>query len=191
MAELLKLRMNVPEVIALQFATGKIVESTIPNAPNQVMFRLCDGRRTFLPLSAADRIREAGIQPMQEFEIVKAGANDIRVRTFLAANEPQGTPAAIAQRTSAAQSETPRNGNGNTPLPPPPPPAQQAPPPFEPTNNAATNRMMACFKTAIDAIAEAQEYLKNQGIPITLTGDNITSAALSCYINECRNGGGR
>jgi len=59
-----------------------------------------------------------------------------------------------------------------------------------PATVAQTNtvRMMACFLVALDAVNEAQSYAKAKGIGITFTSDNVTSAALSCFINECKGG---
>jgi hypothetical protein len=49
-------------------------------------------------------------------------------------------------------------------------------------------RMMSCFMAAIDAVAEAQVYATRKGLGITFSSCNITSTALSCYINECKSG---
>ena len=172
MAQLLKLRLNVPEVIALQFATGKIVESTIPNAPNQVLFTLCDGRRTFLPLSAADSIREAGIQAMQEFEIVKASANDFRVRPMGAGAAGSIATQAIAQTTQA----TTNSSNGITALPAPPQAAAPAPPPA-PELNPASLKLMSCLKCAIDAAVEAEAYAVRRGLELRFSSEDIRTMA--------------
>lgn len=48
--------------------------------------------------------------------------------------------------------------------------------------------MAECFRRALDAIAEAQEYSNRKALGIAFTSDNVTSAALSAYINELREG---
>jgi hypothetical protein len=83
----------------------------------------------------------------------------------------------------------------SAPMPQPaqaPPPAQATQPIAAPVATpAASSKLMACFMSALDAVNEAQTYARNKGIGITFSSDNVTSAALSCYINECRNGGAR
>jgi hypothetical protein len=181
MAELLKLKMNVPEVIALQFAIGKNVESTIPNAPYQVMFTLCDGRRTFQPLSFADRIREAGIQASQPFEVTRVSANNFRVRTFEEGTVVSATPPAIAQQASPAQSATPRNGNG-APAPPPPPARPAAPPPppadFAPRSKAA----MAAYKDAVDTFVKMKAYAQTKGLALDVRCEDVRCLAATFMI---------
>lgn len=192
--EKLKLRVGVPAIIALQNTTGKIKESSIPNAPSDVMFTLCDGRVAFLPMNVADRIRQAGIQAGQSFEILKASMYDFRLKKIGAGSAAETAPPAIAQTTtSAAQSATPRNGNGNAPPPPPLParPPAAAPPslPAAPTPTA-TNQLMGCFMQAIDAIQEAQLYANRKGLGITFSSEDVRATAISCWIG-CNKGGAR
>jgi hypothetical protein len=192
MAELLKLKMNVPEVIALQFATGKIVESTIPNAPNQVLFTLCDGRRTFLPLSAADRIREAGIQAMQQFEILKASANDFRVRPIGAGSAVSAAPPANAQQTSAAESATPPNGNRNNGSALPPQTAPPAPPaPGQGRQKMSLNslRWMAAYKEATDILVEEKAYALSRGLAVEIRCEDIRCLVAAMMIDKSKGGG--
>jgi hypothetical protein len=87
--------------------------------------------------------------------------------------------------TSGAQqagktNNTQPNGNAAPPAAAPVTPA---------TPNPASAKMMACFMAAIDAVSEAQAYATRKGLGITFSSENVTSAALSCYINDCRNGG--
>jgi hypothetical protein len=48
--------------------------------------------------------------------------------------------------------------------------------------------MMAAFAAAIEAIAESQAALQRKGIGITLTSDNLTSTALSIFIQASKGG---
>lgn len=194
MAELLKLKIGVPEIIALQFATGKIIESTMPNAPNQVMFTLCDGRRTFLPLSAADRIREAGIQAMQTFEILKKTADDFQVRpVYSAASTASTVPAATAQ-TAAPHSN---NGYHNpAPLPPPPPPPAVSPaiqpPALHPATTTCTKVLASALIASIDAYLLAADYARAKGIQVSMDFDinaedmraSATTLMIECFKRE-------
>jgi hypothetical protein len=48
--------------------------------------------------------------------------------------------------------------------------------------------MMAAFAVAVEALAETQSALNRRGLGITLTSDNLTSCALSIFINNCKEG---
>jgi hypothetical protein len=194
MADLLKLQKDEPAIIALAFAEGKIVESTIPNAPNQVMFTLCDGRRTFLPLIAADKIREAGIRAREEFEIVKLGPHSYRVRKLDSGPyvpppyEERAAPAsshASAARVTGPSTYTTNNGNTSAP----PSPARPAEPARTITPAAAC--MCAAMCSAVDAIVETQAYATRKGIGLTFSEESVCKIGLSIYIDNCRNGGAR
>jgi hypothetical protein len=77
------------------------------------------------------------------------------------------------------------NGNNNGHAAPP------AAPPPEHRVTSQSSKLMSCFLSAIDAVSEAQAYATRKGLGITFSSENVTSAALSCYINECKNGGAR
>src|SRR5580658_6513205 len=128
--EKLRLRVGVPAIIAIQNMTGKLQPSTIPDTPSDVMFTLVDGRVAFLPMNVADRIRQAGIQAGQTFEILKASMHDFRLRKIGAGSTVSPVPPAIAQTTtSAAPSATSRNGNGSNGQSPSAPATPPAPAP--------------------------------------------------------------
>jgi hypothetical protein len=185
--EKLQLRVGVPAIIALQSTTGKLKESKIPNCPSDVQFTLVDGRVAYLPMTVADRIRQAGIQAGQNFEIVKASMHDFRLRKIGAGSAVSAAPPAIAQTTtSAAPSATSRNGqNNSSQVPaggPPAPPHVSVP--------TATNQLMGCFMQAIDAIQEAQLYANRKGLGITFSSEDVRATAISCWIG-CNKGGAR
>jgi len=195
---ILKLQNNVPAVIALQFATGKIAESTIPNAPSQVMFTLCDGRKLFVPLSVADSIRAAGIQAGSDFEILKASAHDYRIRFLGEAVAAQTAPAPnyTSNYTGSQHNAAPppAQSNGHHAPPPAPPPVQPAAPPVAPAalkTSPAAACMMAAMCSAVDAILETQAYATRRGLGLTFSEESVRAIGLSIYIDQCRNGGAR
>ena len=67
--ETLKLKTNVPELIALAFADGKPVQSQFGG--DQVFFSLVDGRGFYCAPFVAQKIKDAGIGARQVFEICK------------------------------------------------------------------------------------------------------------------------
>jgi hypothetical protein len=191
----LRFTQNVPQVIALQFSEGKIKPSSIPGNPDDMQYALATppGMTAYLPISAAEMIRRAGITARQPFEICKVGKDDYRINTLngpgRAANAPVAESQVQGNYTNTSPNHTPAapppaNGNGNRPANP------VAPPPDHRVTPQAT-KLMSCFLSAIDAVAEAQTYATRKGLGITFSSENVTSAALSCFINECRNGGTR
>ena len=48
--------------------------------------------------------------------------------------------------------------------------------------------MMACFMTAIDSVAEAQQYADRRGLKVTFTSEDVRSVAISCYIQCAKEG---
>lgn len=175
---------NSPEIIALQFQTGKMVESKF--GTSQVMFTLVDGRVTFLPPFIADRIREEKIAARQPFEIVRHNPTtwDIKpLQANLASAGQKETGAAPRKNTPVSSTATPAYGHQAPQQPPQSTAAPAVPPPA-----AGSNRLMACFLMSIDAIAEAQSYAKRKELSITFTAEDVRAAALSCYINMCKEG---
>lgn len=188
MAEVLELQTNIPQIIALAYADGKTFPSKIQGAPDQVMFTLTNGMRVFWPEPFANTIKAAGIAAREQFEVCKREI--AKGRTQFQIRRLDEAPAAAPPRVTAP---------ARAPEPPPPAwdefrdrgDAYEAPaPPALPANRVTTQsaRMMACFLAAIDAVQEAQQYSTRKGLGITFTSDNITSAALSCYISECKGG---
>ncbi|HVY94510.1 MAG TPA: hypothetical protein VHA14_17230 [Bryobacteraceae bacterium] len=189
--EKLKLFVGQPEVIAIRSLPGTIKPSSIPGRASDVMFTLVDGRTVFLPLSVADRIYAAKIQPGQAFEIRKESQHDYQLRMIGAANAVSPAPAAVAASVNTGI-PTNRNGNTHTPAaPPPPPPADPDPPVGTSAPSTATRRLMGCFKMAIDSIAEAQDYARRKNVGITFTSEDVRAVAISCWIQCEKNGGCR
>jgi hypothetical protein len=195
MADILRLQTNIPERIALKFATPRIVESAM-NGRSDAMYTLTDGRVTYLPLQAQSAIEAAGVRAYQPFEIVKAKVGretEYQIRIMAEGAAATAPTAMNAPAANATSGPTQPNGNGMNAAPYNPPPA--APPALPPVQPQYTGSgepecavMMSCFKAALDAVSEAQTYARNKGIGITFTSDNVTSAALSCYISRCKGG---
>jgi len=197
---------NVPQVIALAFSEGKIKPSTLPGRPDDILYTLSTppGMTTYLPISAAEMIRRAGITARVPFEICKVGKDDYRVNTINGGGG-RAFDAPVTESQVQGSNYTNYTSPNHTAAPPPPeriytapvppsPPAPRAMAPAPPTPagerqvTTQSARMMACFLAAIDAVAEAQTYATRKGLGITFSSENVTSAALSCYINECRGG---
>ena len=183
---ILKLQTNVPEVIALQFATGKIAVSTIPNAPNQVLFTLCDGRKLYLPLSVADRIRDAGITAGRTFQILKVSAHDYRVGILAESGVAQTAhPPVMNNDMSREHSPAPPPPPALLPPPPAPPPQPAAAPPPGPATVSplVTTKLMGCLMAAIDAAIEAETYATRKGLELRFSSEDIRTMANTIAMN--------
>jgi hypothetical protein len=183
-----------PEIIAITAIPGMTAQSQI--GPPEVKFRLVDGRAWYVPPAVADEIYRLRIAPNQQFEVVKFGRmkHELRITPIqprlngngAALTTPQ--PAATRSQQQHTTYPTPNRTPDAGPLPAwdeqneQPAPAKTAP------ALTQSGRMMACFLAAIDAIAGAQTYADRRGLKVTFGPENVTSAALSCYINECKGG---
>jgi len=67
----LMLQPNVPELIALKYPTGKIVDSRFGPDEKQVYFSLVDGRAAYLSLGIANKIYALQLGNREEFYICK------------------------------------------------------------------------------------------------------------------------
>jgi len=79
----------------------------------------------------------------------------------------------------------PPASNGHIPPPPAPTPPPVAP---TPVPAAATSKLMACFMTSIDSVAEAQAYADRRGLKVTFTSEDVRACAITCYIETCKGG---
>jgi hypothetical protein len=171
----LQLRTNVPEVIALQFTTGKEVESTFNGT--EVLFSLEDGRIWYVHPSVARKIDALSLGKGEPFEVVKVEAPGGKGFTYDVKHVAQA--AAALPSTDSRQNGTATTQVVHT--------AQQNSSTAA-SSSPAAQRMMAAFAAAIEAIAESQAALQRKGIGITLTSDNLTSTALSIFIQASKGG---
>jgi hypothetical protein len=65
---ILRPEINIPVEVALQYTSGKEVEGQY--GP-QMLFTLTNGQKLYLPLPAADKIDELGLEPHEPFELCK------------------------------------------------------------------------------------------------------------------------
>lgn len=185
MATIIKFEAGVSEVLALKFDAGKNVAGKF--GP-QVQFSTTDDRLFYLDEAPAydveTTLRALGIKAGTPFRLTKVKTSHGGSR-FDVAPAPRGDEGGhnVPERGNVAGARSPESAPAapatNQPL-------QSATPGITP--NAA--RMMACFMDAITAITEAQVFAKRVGLGITFDSTNVTSAALSCYIAQTRNGGG-
>jgi hypothetical protein len=212
MASILKLEVDVPQVIALKFADGKVQASKIPGAPDQMMFSLVDGKIAFLPLAVAERIRESGITKGTPFKICKrrGGKFDLATHNEKAA----GGGAPTASSMSSSKSIPVLNANTNhfevpvRPIPQKPTPwpvhtpAQQAviarklgAPEQQPERryvpdeaarpSPMAERFLSAFVVALDVVGKVQEAVEQRGLGLNFQReDTIQRIATSVFIES-------
>ena len=169
--EVVQLQPGRPEVIALKFAKGTEYE-------HRVMFKTVDDRILYVAKEDVPQMERLGIRKAEPFYITQvSGGKQPRYRFgSLSGAGAVETPPVPVQTASnyTSQQRT----------------AAPEPPPAEHRVTTHSSKLMSCFLSAIDAVAEAQTYATRKGLGITFSSENVTSAALSCYINECRNQNG-
>jgi len=70
---------NVWATIALQYPSGRIVQSRIPGAPNQAYYVLTDGRCMYLPLEAGAQIDALKLKIGEPFRLMKINTRTWKV----------------------------------------------------------------------------------------------------------------
>lgn len=116
MPEILRFSTNIPEIVSLRFAEGKLKPSTLPNTPPDVQFTLVDGRTMYLPTAAAEEIYRNRIQagaPLQvcrrqggKFEITPMSI-EASAPAFHSNNAPAPVQPAAPATHERAQVSTP------------------------------------------------------------------------------------
>jgi hypothetical protein len=188
-AETLKFQTNVAEVIALQFAEGREVQSQYSG--DQVMFSLVDGRRMYVAPSVAAKIAEAGIGPNTPFEICKreTARGNRRTIEFEIKNLGEVEPARPAKPVLVSGLVSgPRNGsnghNGNGHASAPAAPA--APPPAP---QGVLDLMRNSGLQSIDIVLEVEGYARAKGMTdFTFGAENIQKIWTTLFIDLRKNG---
>lgn len=192
----LQLRTNVPEIVALQFTTGKEVESSYNGT--EILYTLEDGRSWYVHPSVARKVDALSLGKGEPFEVVKVEAPGGKGFHY----EVKHVEVAAPQRQSHSQEQTlqaeawpkkasvppgshPRqngttaqvvvhtNASQDTPAPAPTP---------------VTQRMMAALCASIEAVSEAQEYAQAKGLRITFTGEDVRAIANTLFIQTTKGG---
>jgi hypothetical protein len=179
--ELVQLQPGKPELIALKYSKGTAYE-------HRVMFTTTDNRILYLANDDASRLEQLGIEKETQFFITLVGMTGKHPRyEFRSLTAPE----VMAFSPEPLDNKSEYIGTLQTLAPPiewPPDETCHAESVAKAPELTQSARMMACFMSAIDAVAEAQVYATRKGLGITFSSGNVTSTALSCYINECRGG---
>jgi hypothetical protein len=187
MAELLELRTNEPQVVALAYSDGREFPSKIAGAPPQVMFTLVDGRRVFWPQPFADSLRNSGIEANMPFEVVKRetekGRTQLQFRAVQKVTQPaprqQDAPAQTLERIYTAPAIAVANAVHER---------ASGPTNTEHRNHTApaspqSARFMSAYKDAIDVLLEARVYAQRQGLALEIRCEDVRCLAATIMID--------
>lgn len=192
---ILKLQTNIPEIIALEYGDGRIVQSQYSG--DQLMFSLTDGRKMYLPPFMGDKLKQAGIAAGTPFELCRREVSrgnrrtvEYQVRNLDGAGASNEDVPALAP---GAQLKAPKplNGiNGNGPVPAPVS-APVVPAPSELRNGAGETHadlLARAYRQAVDIALGAQEYAKEKGLLITPTFEDVRALAATLHISATQRG---
>lgn len=161
-----------PQTIALQYTSGKRVPSRIPNAPDQAMYTLSDGRRAYFPLEVGQMIDELRLAPGQPFTICKYGPRDWDVQYAHSSDSAAERPTAPAPRPQ-----------------PQPRPAPQPLPPAARVNGGGEDAgviLERSYARAIDITVAAVEIARAKGLTFLPTHEGLQACAATLFIDETR-----
>jgi len=208
-----KFQTNIPEIVALQFAQGRAIES--PFSGEQIMFTLVDGRKMFLPPFVAEKIADAGIPAHKPFVIVKrevthgnrrsveycietpndstTGANLAKepapvavtpTSTFVKQTPPQNTNAlAIAAKLAESLATKPTWSELQAATPASAPAWVE-----EEQTDPATAAMIEAHYRAIDVVAAAEAYASAKGLAIRYAAEDVRTIAATMFIQASKGG---
>ncbi|HEX4275845.1 MAG TPA: hypothetical protein VHZ74_10840 [Bryobacteraceae bacterium] len=173
MPEILRFSTNIPEIISLKFAEGKLKPSTLPNTPPDVMFTLVDGRTMYLPTSAAEEIYRHRIQPQTPVQVCKRQGGKFEITPMRAeASAPswQSNAPAPVQPAASTTNERAQVSTNSTPN----------------ALNPASIEMCAAMCSALDAVMEAEAYAARRGRGLTFSEESVRAIGLSIFIGNQR-----
>jgi hypothetical protein len=195
----LKLEINIPQVIALQFSEGKEVESQYTGT--QVMYTLTDGRRWYVAPFVAQKITAAGVAAKMPFQACKRQHGktvEIEIETHnqtkaAGATTPTASTSKAMQTTDVPVLNRSTN-HFEMPGPPAPwprhTPAQEAviERKLEPTNvSAMANRILASYVVAFDVVAKLQQVCEERGMPLNFVREeHIRQIAATAFIESAK-----
>jgi hypothetical protein len=170
----------IPEIVALAAVPGEGAPSQI-GVP-EVLFRLVDGRKWYVPPSVADEIYRMGIVARQQLEVTKTGRAKHEVRIVALQAHLGGAPvvngAGAYANAPVPNSTTTSYTSGQHSAP-----AQQAPP-DQPVNA----KFLAAYCVAVDVLLETKAYAQRKGLALEIHCEDIRCLAATLIIDQQKGG---
>jgi hypothetical protein len=123
----------------------------------RVMFSTVDDRILYLDQEEARELEGMGIRTKVPFTITKLRGGGLEFSVL--------NGAAVKSAAPAVEKYVANDDSPFTPL---------------------TQKLCACFLSAIDAVAEAQAYSRRKDLGITFTSEDVRCVAISAFIEACR-----
>lgn len=152
----LTLANGTPVTIALQYATGKRVNSRIPGAQDQMYYTLTDGRGMYLPLEVGSMVDKLTLKPGEPFLICKNGPRDWQVNRVDNRQRDYNPP------FNQSPSQAPVNGTGED----------------------AGRILSRCYESAISIALEAVETARTRGLMVSPSFEDIRCISSVLMIAE-------
>lgn len=147
---------GIPVTLALQYPSGKRVNSRIQGAPDQMYYSLVDGRGIYLPLEVGDMIDRLKLQTGEPFTLCKNGPRDWQV-----------------SRVEKQRDYSPPWQEPTTP-----------PAPVNGSSEAAGDILARCYASAIEIALEAVETARTKGLMVTPSFEDLRCISSVLMIAE-------
>jgi hypothetical protein len=178
----LQLRTNVPEVIALQFTTGKEVESNFNGT--EILYSLEDGRSWYVHPSVARKIDALCLGKGEPFEVTKVEAVgrkgfEYDVKHAIASAPQAAVLPSVETRQNGTTAQVVHTASQNS---------NSRPDPYRAQPDPMVQRMSSAYLVAIDALVDAESYAAAKGLKIAFTSEDLRTTALSVFIQASKGG---
>lgn len=173
---------GVPQVIALQYPTGKAVTS--PRSGRlDMMYTLVDGRKAFFPVYVAEAISDLHLDPREPFRIVTYGPDKWGVERIDHQDDGQEYGAERHQANYTAPAPTHSRGSYSH---------EHSAAPASSNKTGKMNGqgedvaaiLARCFDAAIAIAAEKQEQARAKGLIVTVSFEDLRTMAATMLITE-------
>lgn len=183
MAEKLKLQTNIPEIIALEWAQGREVESSLyPDSPPQIMFSLVDGRKWFAPKTVAAKVDALQPAKGEALSVCKReGANKSIFYEVERYRPQQSAQPLNPQRIEAPRAETTSQVQ----------PHSQISSPHSNEVPQDVERYIGALRDALFIAYRVQTESRDTQFTIEFGAEDVRAMGTTLYIERSRNQGGR
>jgi hypothetical protein len=172
--EKLMLQVGRPVTIALEFSTGKLVQSP-RGGPDQVYYTLTDGRCWYADLEAAEMIERLDLVSREPFTVCKLGAGRFEVQ------RAGHYPTAPVRGGAPVHTSAPHAGLGGEPVREY---SQPTPQRVNGEGESAAQILAGCYPDAVDVVLAGLAACKAKGLMVAPTFEDIRCIATALFIQQ-------
>jgi len=183
-SDILKLRPNVPETIALQYSDGRLCSN------GSFLYTLTDGRKLFADVPCMQAIEAAHVTARVPFTIAKLPGGRWHVET-LGNPKNAGTVAAVPASSAGYQTKSNNRPSDSTPAPHAElrrlldSPRDEF---DEPQASGASRVLAQSLCDAMTAVQQSYAFASSHGFPVTFSEESVRAMAISLFIEASRRG---